>query len=518
MMTFLRKHRHWLMIVIAILAIPFVFYFVQKPDYGAMHGGVFAKIYDRTVTEIEAKRYGRLFFVAQALGMDQLVHGLSGGAQGNEGATAFAINLVILRHEAERLGIESTAPEKVEFIKSLRGFHGPNGYDPKKYQEFAENILPANGFTDAQIEELATDAISLNRVKDLVAVGVVVPETESKEEFERDYGTLTSQVIRVRAADFVKEVKVTDDDIKKYFDAHKNELKTDEKRKIEFVGLTLTDEQKKLPQKERVDALQKLTDRANAFTTAMGETGADFQQVAAKVQLPVKTTGEFTAAEPDPQIKSEPQVVAMAFQLSQADPSSEAIETPDGFFVVRLLSVVPARPLALEEAKGKITELLKTSRAAEMATNKGRQAVQQLRETLEQKAPLKFALEKANVKAEPVPPFSVAEIFESQDPTNMKDRPPDFYAIRNVAAQLQPGDVSDFVPWEDGGLIVYLEKRDSPAEAKFGEQRATFEERMLRAKREIVFQSWLREKQTEAGLMAGSEDQPAQAPPPRQKS
>jgi hypothetical protein len=34
MMKLLRKHRQWLMIVIAILAIPFVFYFVQKPDYG----------------------------------------------------------------------------------------------------------------------------------------------------------------------------------------------------------------------------------------------------------------------------------------------------------------------------------------------------------------------------------------------------------------------------------------------------------------------------------------------------
>ena len=30
MMKLLRRHRDWLMIVIAILAIPFVFYFVQR--------------------------------------------------------------------------------------------------------------------------------------------------------------------------------------------------------------------------------------------------------------------------------------------------------------------------------------------------------------------------------------------------------------------------------------------------------------------------------------------------------
>ena len=35
-MKSLRRHKDWLMIVIAILAIPFIFYFVRTPDYGAM--------------------------------------------------------------------------------------------------------------------------------------------------------------------------------------------------------------------------------------------------------------------------------------------------------------------------------------------------------------------------------------------------------------------------------------------------------------------------------------------------
>ena len=35
MITILRKHHRWLMIVIAILAVPFVFYF-NKTDLGAL--------------------------------------------------------------------------------------------------------------------------------------------------------------------------------------------------------------------------------------------------------------------------------------------------------------------------------------------------------------------------------------------------------------------------------------------------------------------------------------------------
>ena len=64
MMKLLRKHRDWLMIVIAILAIPFVFYFVQRPDYGAIGRDHFARIYDRNVSALEAQQLARLLSLA----------------------------------------------------------------------------------------------------------------------------------------------------------------------------------------------------------------------------------------------------------------------------------------------------------------------------------------------------------------------------------------------------------------------------------------------------------------------
>ena len=125
-------------------------------------------------------------------------------------------------------------------------------------------------------------------------------------------------MIRFRAADFDTDIKINDEDIQKYYDAHKAELKTDEKRKVEFVQLTLTEEEKKLTGKERIEALQKLADRATDFTQALLEKGADFKQAAATSQLPVHETGEFTAAEPDPQLKVDPKLGAAAFKLSVA--------------------------------------------------------------------------------------------------------------------------------------------------------------------------------------------------------
>jgi hypothetical protein len=148
-----------------------------------------------------------------------------------------------------------------------------------------------------------------------------------------------------------------------------------------------------------------------------------------------------------------------------------------------------------------------------MAMNKGRKAAQDLRQSLKSGAPLNFSLEKAAVKEEAIPPFTLAEAFEAAPNDAKKDRPRDFVTIANASAQTQPGEVSDFVPSEDGGLIVYVEKREPPDAAKYQQERATFDERLLKYKRDAVFAEWLRERERDAGLLA-AENESENAPPP----
>ena len=502
MIKILRKHRNWLMIVIAILALPFCIYFV-KTDTGAIRSDHFARIYGRNVSTIEAQRDARLLGLAGALGMSDFVRDLTGGArQQGEKAVEFIINLNVLHHEAAQLGIQPTRSEIIDAVRNLPTFRGPSGFDTAKYDEFAEKALAPNGFTDKQIEELARDELCLNRIKELLSIEVFVPESETKSDYEQVYGKNFVSVIRLRAADFLKEIKVTDDDVQKYYESHKGELKTEEKRKIEFVRLSLSDEQKKLTGKERIEALQKLADRANDFTQALLEKGADFDRVAAKFQLPIQTTGEFAVSKPDPQLNAEPQLSQVAFRLTMQEPNSDPIQVADGFCVLHLAGVVEARPLTLDEAKPKIVDAIKTTRAREWATNKGAKAAQTLREGLKAGEPLSFALEKAGgLKAEKIEPFALADDLDQKKPADKpKSESPDLNAIKNVVAQIQPGDVSDFFPWADGGIIVLLEKREPPDPAKYQEGKAAFDEQYLRTKREIAFNEWLHGRQRVADV------------------
>ena len=509
MINVFRKHQKWLMIVIAILAIPFVFYF-NKTDIGAQRADSIGRIYDRNVTLVESNRARRLFELAKELGMLNFLHDLAPDAQIQDlipGGTTrpeifgeFTWDLLILKHEAAGFGVRPTAAEIANVVKTFRPFQGPSGFDLSRYNQFTEAALASKGFTDAEIEELGADQLCVDRVKDLLAVGVQVPDAEAKENYERLYGKLNALVVRLRSEDYAKDVKIADMEVDTYYKAHTADLKTEEKRKVEFVTFGLSEDQKKLAGKERVDALQKLADRANDFEQALLEKGADFHQVATKFQLPIQATGEFTSTVPDPKLNSSPELSAFAFQLTSQEPTSDALQVADGFYVLHLNGVTDARPLTLEEAKPKILTTLRTQRLQERVSMKGTQASHQIREETRMGIPLEISIKNTSLKGEPVPSFS---LDETAPPDKDKDKDknfPDLQLIKGALAEMSPGDVSEFVATPQGGLVVILQKREPVDPAVYAQGKAEFQERFGHVKREIVFLEWLQGRRRAAGV------------------
>lgn len=493
-------------VVIALLGISFVFYF-SNADVGAIGSDQFGRIYDRTITRIEFQKNARLFNLARELGMFGFLQDLVTGASSEAEAYAeFTWNRLILRHEAARLGLRPSASEIAEVVKGLRTFRGESGFESKKYEDFARNALPAMGFTEAQLEELAGDQVRLTRVKDLLGTGVHIAEAESRENYERAYGKMDVSVVRLGAQDLAKDVKISDEEIAKYYEAHKTELKTEEKRKVESVSFALTEEQKKLTGKERIEPLQKLADRANDFNQALLEPGADFHQLAAKFQLPILTTGEFTRAAPDAQFSALPQLTESAFQLTAQAPNTDALQAGDGFHVLHLSGLAEARPLSLEEGKPKIVEAIKSDRLREMVARKGSEAARKIREALKAGTPLEGALQQAGLKAEKIPSFSLAQspMAKAEAEVAPKTESPDLPMIKSAVAEMAPGEVSEFVPAEGGGLVAILEKREPPNAAEYEMGKAMFAARYLRSKRGIVFYEWLRERRQEAKIQAAA--------------
>ena len=504
MINVLRKNSKALWVVIALLCVPFVLYF-GKGDPWAAGNDQFGRIYDRPVPVLEYQRNARLFNLARDLGMYTLLQDMVAGATTEDQAYAdFTWNRIILRHEAERLGIRPAAQDIAKVVKGLAAFRGEKGFDINRYNQFTQGALPAMGFAEAQIEELAADQLTLDRLKELVGTGVQMPEAEAKENYERAYGRLGVSVARLRSADFANDVEIGEEDIAKYYETHQAELKSEEKRKASFVTFGLAEEQKALTGKERVEVLQKLADRANDFNQALLENGAQFDQVAAKFQLPVQVSGEFTKSAPDPALNVNPQLAAAAFQVTAEEPNSDAIQVADGFYILHLAAIDPAKPLTLEEAKPKVVEAIKNERIRELISAKGAEVAQKIREALKSGTPLEAAAQQAGVPAEKIPPFALADqpkmTMEPGKQPGPEPEAPDMAMIKGAVADLSLGEVTEFVPTETGGLVAVLEKRE-PVEALTWEAAKTmFNARSVRGKRDVAFYEWLRERRREAGV------------------
>src|SRR6476661_4743220 len=509
MITILRKHSRWLMIVIAILAMPFCLYFVRTDWMSALRSNTAVKLYGRDVSTIEIERGARLLRLAGNLGMNEFINELlaqwrpqraktQSEAQ-REAEEEFAIDLMILQHEAEALGIRPTTAEIAAVVTKMRAFRGDAGsFDIKRYNDIVQNALGPLGFSEAQIEELAGDQIRLDRIKELLSTGVTVSPAESKTNFEQLYSKFEVSVVRFKTSDFANDVKIADDEIAKYYEGAKEQLKSEEKRKVQFVALTLSEPEKKLTGKERVDALQKLSDKANDVVQALAEKGADFGAVASKFQVPVKTTGEFTQATPDPELKQDPQLSQSAFQLSNEEPISEPIQVADGFYILHLAAIIPAKPLTLDEAKPKIIESLKARKERELVTIRAANVAHDLGEALKAGDPILKAAEKLKVKLEKVPPFTLADELEPKA-SPAPEQSPDLPRIKNAIADLHANEVTDPLPTADGAVIAVVEKRDPPDSAQAAANRASLDERILRGKREMIFAEWFRERRQAAG-------------------
>jgi len=168
--------------------------------------------------------------------------------------------------------------------------------------------------------------------------------------------------------------------------------------------------------------------------------------------------------------------------------------------MLHLMGIVEARPLTIEEAKPKIVEAIKSSRARELMSTKGAELVQQLREATKAGQPFDAVIQKAGVNVEKLPPFSLLdETTEAQLKEGKQESPPELFAVKNTVAYLKSGEISDFFPSGEMGLIAILEKREPSPDSGDPAKKAAFRERLLNNRRQIVFYEWLRDRQQAAG-------------------
>ncbi len=505
MVNLIRRFQQPLLIALTIIIIIAFVVLYNLPSTQA-HGPrtELFQIYGRGVTQAELSRTGRRLELCQELGLFEMLMSLVGNVRSrNDAAENFIWNTLILRHEAEQLGIMSANPSKgeqedlslllAERIKELPAFQTNGAFDVLKYTQFLQTSLAPRGFSAGELDEVVADSLRLEKLKEVLGSTVAATPSEIRSSFQERSQKVEVSVVRFKFDEFKNAVQASDDDVKKLFEERKATLTTPEKRKVKFVAFSLAKQTKPLAGKERADALQALADQAQEFAQKMTEKDAKLEDVAAKSNATVAETPFFEANDPPTDLDRADAAAQAAFKLTKEEPNSDVVSSPAGYYVLQLSGTEASRPLTLEEAKPKLVEQLKEERGRESMSLKAAEIRMKIEAALKAGKDIAAAAEAAGVKAEKLAPFSATE--------PLKDVP-EAGEIQGRISSMADGELSEFIPSATGGLLVRLEKRLPIDEAEFEKQKTMLTEGASRNKREAIFREWLRLRHKVANIQA----------------
>jgi len=479
MLDRMRRHKAWLKWSLLLVCLAFVIFYI--PDFlrgtgaDAASGDTVAKIEGQEITAGEFRR----IYQAQL----QAYRSAYGGQMSDQLLRQLGVEQQILQQmvderaalaEADRLKIRVSDEEVRQRILSIPAFQQNGQFiGEQAYSQLLRAQRPP--VTSAEFEDNVRRTLTVERLRATLTDWISVADKEVEQEYRRRNDKVKLALVSVTADKLRPQVKVSDEEVSAYFDAHKNDFKIGEKRKIRYL-LVDTDalraktvvppadveraynnsiEQYSTPEQIRAShILLKTEGKDDATVKARAEellkqarSGADFSELAKKNsedEASAKNGGDLDYFGRGRMI---PEFDQVAFSL-QPGQTSDVVKTSYGYHIIKLVDKKPGTTKTLQEVRPQITEQLASERAQAQAAD--------LAQTLAKEISKPADLDRvAKARAMTV---QESGFFARDEPTLALGTSPEASAR---VFQMKPGEVEGPVQTSRGfAFITLLNKQD----------------------------------------------------------
>ena len=457
MLTQIRHIQKGVLIVVTIIiVIAFAAWGDFSSEPGVGQQDCIVKVYNRCYRQKEVQKLASSYDVAMQLGMYDFAVVLFGENRKDEDRTNFVMRLVILRQEAEKLGVVPTAEEIKEAIPTLPVFQ-----QPWVNADYVENrILGPNGFTDGDLAQLVKDYLSFQKLQELVGSGVAAVPSETDRRYTKGNQRYTASLVKFDRSEYSKDLKITDEQVKNYFDENAEDLKSDPKRSFDYVKFTPAPLADDATNEAKAKAELAFANAVNRAYSDLADEEADFIEVAKQYEgkksdftMEAVTFEAFAAQDPPKALEGQEGTIEILFsEALQIDDVTVPVSTGDGgYYVFHYDALVEPRPLTLEEATPAIRTALEAIESNSAVNDAASAARATLVEALEAGKPFAAAAKQAGLKPEALPNFS-----ESEPPADIAEAS----LIVANAQEIGEKEVSTVIerPGGEGYMLVYVDK------------------------------------------------------------
>jgi len=392
MLDRMRRHKGWLKWSLAIVILAFVILYIpsflgpgragNNDVVASVEGreitvGRFRQAYQRQMQAYRAQFGGNVDEkMLKQLGIDQRIV-----QQMIEEETALA--------EAARLGISATDEEVRTRIATMPGLLENGQFiGEQRYRQMLEMQNPP--LTPGDFEEQIRRGVTLQKLQAALTHWITVDDKEVEAEFKRRNEKVKLAVVSFPADKFRAGLEATDAELTAYYEAHKNELKVPEKRKVKYalvdmqairdriqispqdIQRSFEDNQQQYSTPEQVRAshiLLKTEGKDDAAVKKQAEellakakAGADFAQLATKYSEDDSSKVKGGDLDFFPKGQMVPEFDKTAFSMKPGE-ISDLVKTQYGYHIIKLTDKKTATTKPLEEVRAQIEDQLKWERA-----------------------------------------------------------------------------------------------------------------------------------------------------------
>ena len=386
MLSVLRKYARSIFIYfIPFLIISFVLYFGWT-DIRKRQESWMVKVNKSTISAAEYRKYyTQLVDYYKKIYQVDLTSDLIEKLGIKQQITDNLINELLLLESAENASLMVPEAELKKTIEAIPGFQKNGKFDGQTYQE----LLSQNRITPQEFENDQRKGLMVSRIRDLVIDGVKYSEKELQDKFIWENEKVDLEFAEIAPETFFNVGEPKEEEMKAYYDKHKEEFRVPEKIKISYMEFSPEDfKNKPAVSPEEIDEYYKnfseefweprkiharhILIKVNPGTKSeekkeaekkaeeilsLIKGGKPFERIAlmySQDQATVKEGGDLGFFPRGQMIKEFDDV---AFDLKPGEVSG-VVETKFGFHIIKVEAIKEERTKPLEEAKEEIREKL----------------------------------------------------------------------------------------------------------------------------------------------------------------
>ena len=242
MLDRMRRHKGWLKWSLALVVLTFVVFYI--PDFLSTATGASPS---ETLADVEGSKITVQQFQRRYNAQVQAYRNAYGGQLNEQLLKQLGIDRQILQQlvdeeamvaEAKKQGITVSDAEIRERILTMPGFQQNGAFvGEAAYRRVLQMQNPPMTTTD--FEETLRRALSIEKLRNALTNWMSVADSDVDAEFKKRNEKVKLDVVPVTAEAFKSQVTIADADLAKYFEAHKDNYKIGEKRKIKYAVLNV---------------------------------------------------------------------------------------------------------------------------------------------------------------------------------------------------------------------------------------------------------------------------------------